>query len=75
MDNLDDIIREVFSVDPASLSDETAFTDLENWDSLTHMMFITQVESGLSVELTGDEIAEMATIGDLKRIVGNHVAL
>ena len=75
MGQLLDILRDVFGVDQAALGDELAFTDLESWDSLTHMMFITRVEGAFSIELTGDEIADMRTIGDLKTIVGRYTDL
>jgi len=51
------------------LTDESRLMGLEEWDSLSHMFFITKLEEVYGIELTGDEIAEMQTIGDVKKII------
>ena len=40
-----------------------------HFDSMNHMMFITELEGEFSIELTGDEIAEMVTIGQIKKVL------
>jgi len=72
MNELLALVRDVFNVDSVELTDELAFADLETWDSLTHMVFITRLESAFAIELSGDEIADMRTISDLKTIVARH---
>ncbi len=41
----------------------------EEWDSLSFMFFITKMEGVYGIELTGDEISDMRTIGDIKKII------
>lgn len=67
--NLEEIIEEVFNVNPADQQDDHSFMDMEEWDSMNHMIFITKVEEELNIQFTGDEIADLRTIGDLKEIV------
>lgn len=68
---LSEIIEETFNLRISEQKDETAFNALEEWDSMTHMLFITRVEENFSVELTGDEIAEIQSIGDLKKVLNS----
>lgn len=68
---LAELIEETFDLKKTEQSDEVIFSTLEEWDSMTHMLFITQVEENFSVELTGDEIAEIRSIGDLKNVLFN----
>ena len=42
---------------------------LGEWDSMTHMFFITKLEETYTIELTGDEIVDMQTVGDIKKII------
>jgi len=66
---LNKILKESFNAKDSQLTDETRLLSLDEWDSLTHMFFITQIESTYGIELTGDDIADMQTVGDIKKII------
>jgi acyl carrier protein len=36
---------------------------------MAHMFFITKIEESFGVELTGDEIGQMQTVKEIKRIL------
>ena len=63
------IIRDVLDSDQDQLDDHLRLMDLEGWDSMAHMLFITKLESEYSIELSGDEIADMRTIGEVKEVL------
>ena len=63
------IIREVFNVDQDSVDDNLRLLDLETWDSLNHMLFITRIEKEFGIELSGDDIADMQTVAQIKAIL------
>ena len=63
------MIKESFNVDLSDRKDDVRLMSFAEWDSLSHMFFITKLEETYSIELTGDEIADMQTIGDIKRII------
>ena len=67
--NLFQIIRDVFDAEEDQFDDHLKLTDLEGWDSMAHMFFITKLESEYGIELSGDEIADMQTIGDIKEVL------
>ena len=64
--NLNTILKESFNANIASLTDDTRLMSLNEWDSLSHMFFITKLEETYGIELTGDEIANMQTVGDIR---------
>ena len=66
---LNKILTESFNAKEFQLADETRLLSLDEWDSLTHMFFITKLESTYGIELTGDDIADMQTVGDIKRVI------
>lgn len=66
---LEEIIKESFSIPSENQNDDTKFTDLEDWDSLAHMFFITKIEENYSVNFNGEEIANLKTISDLKKLL------
>ena len=68
------IFCEVLSISEKSFSDESQLKDFSNWDSMTHMILIAQLEEEFKERLTGDEIAEIRTMGDAKRYLLRHGA-
>jgi len=67
--NLISILKDTLNVRESEIHDDARFSDFGEWDSMTHMFFITKLEEVYSVELTGDEIADMQTIGDVRRLL------
>lgn len=66
---LTDILREAFDTDQAIERDDLRLMDLEGWDSMAHMNFVLKLEEVYGIELTGDEIVDMQTIGDIKAVL------
>lgn len=69
---LEEIARGVFQADNLVLTDETTASDVERWDSLTHITFIVQVEKSFGVKFRNAEIARLKNIGDLKKLVAKY---
>lgn len=49
--------------------DEQSIFSFAEFDSMNHMVFITNLEEQFTVELTGDEIVGIKTIKDIKEIL------
>lgn len=67
--NVESFIEKLTNVfedtDISTLSPETAFRDIEEWDSLTALSLIAMVDEEYSLKLTGDDIKKSITIKDL----------
>lgn len=55
--------------DPATLTKDTVFKDLDEWNSLTSLALIAFVRSEFDKSLTGSEINSCASIEDLYNLV------
>lgn len=69
------LISEVFNEPASSLTDDKRLMSMAEWDSMNHMLFITKLEESFQVQLDGDEIASIETIGDIKRILNEKGVL
>lgn len=67
--NVKSIIAETFNVGEENIHDETVIIELEEWDSMTHMFFITRLEKEFGVELTGEEIAKMQSVKAINQVL------
>lgn len=65
--SLEKAFAEVFNIPVSSVHDELLLRDIASWDSLAHMMLIARLEEDFKVQLDGDEIADMASVGDARR--------
>lgn len=52
-------------------STESNLKDFSNWDSMNHMILITQIESEFDIQFSGDEIADLKTVGCILNIIDN----
>lgn len=71
---LETVVASVFGISESEVSDSTELKSIPAWDSMTHMVLISRLEEQYSVQLTGDEIADMQTIGDARRFLSGHGA-
>ena len=74
MESLEDQLATLFRVKPEAITDASGIGELDGWDSLSHMNLIADLESRYGIELTGDEIAEMQSVGAIKKILVNKGA-
>ena len=65
------LLSELFDVSASDLSNETKLNEIKGWDSIKHMEFILSIEKEFNFELSGEEIASIQTINDLKKIISN----
>lgn len=66
---LAELLKYSFNINESETNDDLRLMNFSEWDSMTHMFFITKLEEEFGIELTGDEIADMDTIGDIKKVL------
>lgn len=59
------IFHEVFNDSSIVLRDDMTAVDVDNWDSLTHMLMITRVEEEFGVKFKLKELNKLKMVGDL----------
>ena len=65
IEKLTAVFHEVFNDNNIVLSDEMTAKDVENWDSLTHMLMITKVEEVFNIKFKLKELNKLKMVGDL----------
>lgn len=72
--SLEKIFSEVFVLPQASIVDSLALSDIPTWDSLAHMMLIVRLEETYQIQFTGDEIADIKSVADVRSALRAHGA-
>lgn len=71
INRLTPIFRKVFGDDNLTLADELSALDVENWDSLTHMLLITEIETDFSIKFKLKDLNKMLNVGDMITIISS----
>lgn len=66
---LQEIFREIFDDDELVISNETTADDIDDWDSLTHMQLIVEIEKKYNIRFTTAEIKKAANVGEFVDII------
>lgn len=67
------IFRKIFGDEKLELTDELSALDVENWDSLTHMLLITEIESDFSIKFKLKDLNKMLNVGDMITIISSKL--
>lgn len=59
------ICRDVFEDEDLVVSEETTASDVDGWDSLTHLALINEIENAFNVKFTLGEITGSKNLGEL----------
>ncbi len=60
---LNEIFFDVFDDEDIVISDETVSTDIEGWDSLTHITLIGVIEDEFGIKFDMEAIPKMKNVG------------
>lgn len=66
---LEVVFAETFHIPKDSIKDELALQDISAWDSMSHIVLIMRIEEAWNIQFSGDEIADMKTVGDARRMI------
>lgn len=69
------IFAEIFILPEDSIVDDLVLNKIRTWDSMNHMLLIIRLEETYSVRLTGDEIADIKTVGNARKTLQSRGVL
>ena len=77
MSNIDDKIKKVisivFEIDLDKIKDNSSPDNIENWDSLRHMMLIGALEDEFDIQFSDDEMTELLNFKLIKFIISDKI--
>lgn len=60
------ILAKILLIDESKISDKMSRNKVKEWDSMAHLMLISELESTFEVTLDDDDIMEIQTVADIK---------
>lgn len=59
-----ELLEEIMDLDPGTLNPEDNLKDYEEWDSLTILTFISELDERFGRKMTGEQIKAFVTVAD-----------
>lgn len=72
-EKLQEIFRDVFDDGKIVLTDGMTSDDIEDWDSLSHITLIAEIEKTFHIEFTTEEAIGAKNVGEFIRIIGGKL--
>lgn len=59
-------------IDAAIVKDELKYQSIPEWDSMSHMFLISEIEEAFDVEIDTDDVIDMSSVAKAKEILQKH---
>jgi len=69
LSKLTTIFRNMFSDNSLVLTNELTANDVQNWDSLSHMLLVSEIEDSFSIKFKLKDLNKMRNVGDMVDII------
>jgi acyl carrier protein len=73
LEKIIEIAKDVFENENVVLTENSRADDFEEWDSLTHLNLISDMEDEFKIHFTLDEISDLENLGELVTAVLQHL--
>ncbi len=73
VEKLTPVFRKVFNNTSLELTDQLSALDVENWDSLSHMLLIAEIENEFAIKFKLKDLNKMANVGDMIAIISSKL--
>ena len=70
---LNEVFQDVFDDDSISVNDETTASDIEDWDSLSHITLLSAVEDEFGIEFSMGQTVKLKNVGEMVDIIEAEV--
>ncbi|MHA1983957.1 MAG: phosphopantetheine-binding protein [Candidatus Hodarchaeales archaeon] len=62
-----EILEKIFQLSSDDISDDISQETLEAWDSMTHLILVTELEETYNIQIAEEDILSMKTVTDIKK--------
>ena len=73
-EKLTKVFRDVFDDEEIELTDSTTAADIEDWDSLTHIMLLSAIEDDFDIRLRMKEVQGLKDVGAMVDLIKEMLA-
>ncbi len=65
LNKLQTIFRSTFKKEDLIITNSTSAQDIDNWDSLSHVLLLNEIETAFNIQFELDELISFKTVEDI----------
>jgi acyl carrier protein len=73
-DTLAEIISKVLLLEISELNDDLKRGDYEPWDSMAHLVLISEIENRFGIFFEDDEVVNIWTVADIRSLLSKKIS-
>ncbi|MCL2671618.1 MAG: acyl carrier protein [Clostridiales bacterium] len=66
------VFRDIFDDDTLAITEENSAADIPDWDSLTHIALLAEIEECFGIRFSMKDVLGMQKVGNLLDIIVHH---
>ena len=70
---LNRIFCDVFDDESIVITDKTSAIDIEDWDSLSHVMLLSSIEKKFGIKFNMKEVQTLDNVGDMVDLIAEYI--
>ncbi len=74
-DNSEKLVRAfstALEIDATTVKDDLKYQSIPEWDSMSHMFLISEIEEAFDVEIDTDDVIDLSSVAKAKEILGKY---
>ncbi len=71
LESVSKIMIDTFDIEGVEISNDTTAEDIDEWDSLSHIELISNIESHFKVRFALGELQDLKNIGDMVSLIAS----
>ena len=68
-ERLNEVFQDVFDDDSLTVTPNTTASDIEDWDSLSHITLVAAVEDEFRMKFSMKDVVEMKNVGEMVTLI------
>ena len=72
-DKLLEILSKVLLLDKDKITDDLRRKDFEPWDSMAHLIIVSEIENEFEMFFEDEEVVDLWTVGDIKKVLASKL--
>ncbi|MFW9832916.1 MAG: acyl carrier protein [Candidatus Thorarchaeota archaeon] len=73
-DRLLDLLSKILLLDKDKITDDLRRKEFEPWDSMAHLIIVSEIENEFEIFFEDEEVIELWTVGDIKKVLSSKLS-
>jgi acyl carrier protein len=71
-EKLVEVFVNALNINNADIQDSLSYQSIPEWDSVSHMILVSEIETAFDVTLDTDDVIDLSSVGKAKEILAKH---